>query len=243
MRKVFRSVANWAALQRAMARTPGRHKEASVIASLDAETAQPSARLLDLSVAAAGRARTIEFADLDRRSSTEERWYRFWPGEHYRLLAALVTEIGARKVIEIGTSTGMGTLAIAQALPTDGHVTTFDLVPWRNFCQTWLTEDDFASGRVVQEIADIAKPGGIAAYRDLFQDADFIFIDGPKDGVTERHFINALGALSLKEAVTVMFDDIRVVNMIEIWRRIDRPKMDMTSFGHWSGTGLVDWNG
>jgi len=22
----------------------------------------------------------------------------------------------------------------------------------------------------------------------------------------------------------------------------DKPKLDMTSFGHWSGTGLVDWN-
>jgi hypothetical protein len=40
-----------------------------------------------------------------------------------------------------------------------------------------------------------------------------------------------------------MFDDTRVLNMIEIWRRLNRPKLDLTSFGHWSGTGLVDWNG
>ncbi len=38
-----------------------------------------------------------------------------------------------------------------------------------------------------------------------------------------------------------MFDDIRVWNMLEIWRGIRRPKLDLTSFGHWSGTGLVDY--
>ena len=39
-----------------------------------------------------------------------------------------------------------------------------------------------------------------------------------------------------------MFDDIRLLNMIEQWRALPRPKLDLTSFGHWSGTGLVDWN-
>jgi hypothetical protein len=38
-----------------------------------------------------------------------------------------------------------------------------------------------------------------------------------------------------------MFDDIRLMNLLSIWRGIQRPKMDITSFGHWSGTGLVDW--
>jgi hypothetical protein len=28
--------------------------------------------------------------------------------------------------------------------------------------------------------------------------------------------------------------------MVNLWRRIDSPKIDLTSFGHWSGTGLVD---
>lgn len=38
-----------------------------------------------------------------------------------------------------------------------------------------------------------------------------------------------------------LFDDIRVWNMLAIWRGIRRPKLDLTSFGHWSGTGLVDY--
>jgi hypothetical protein len=27
--------------------------------------------------------------------------------------------------------------------------------------------------------------------------------------------------------------------MVDLWRRIPYPKLDATSFGHWSGTGLV----
>lgn len=77
----------------------------------------------------------------------------------------------------------------------------------------------------------------------MFQAADFIFIDGPKDGVTELRFIEALASLPLPRNPVVMFDDVRVLNMIEVWRRLNRPKLDITSFGHWSGTGLVDWNG
>ena len=49
--------------------------------------------------------------------------------------------------------------------------------------------------------------------------------------------------MELKKECIVMFDDIRMWNMIKIWRDIKRSKMDLTSFGHWSGTGMVHWNG
>ncbi|OYV25157.1 MAG: methyltransferase [Acidocella sp. 20-63-7] len=198
---------------------------------------------MEVALAAARRACDVELSDLDGRTSSETRWYRTWPGEHYRLLAALVQELKAKTVIEIGTFTGMGTMALGQTLPPDGRLVTFDLVPWNSFDQTWLTERDFAQGRVTQVLADIGAPGGIEPYREVFAEAEFIFVDGPKDGVTEQKFIDAIGSLHLPKNPIVMFDDTRVINMIEIWRRFGRPKMDLTSFGHWSGTGLVDWNG
>lgn len=37
-----------------------------------------------------------------------------------------------------------------------------------------------------------------------------------------------------------MLDDIRFLNMWRLWRSIRSPKLDATSFGHWSGSGLVD---
>jgi predicted O-methyltransferase YrrM len=224
-------------------RMPARHKELSIIASLDDACGQPTRRLLDLALAASARAKDIQLTELDRRDSGEKRWYRTWPGEHYLLLAALVAELQAKTVIEIGTFTGMGVLALAHFLPADGRLVTFDLTSWREFPQTWLVESDFADGRIRQELADIGRRDGINPYRSLFEEADLIFIDAPKDGITEQLFIDAIASVGLRGNPIVVFDDIRLVNMVEIWRRLDRPKLDLTSFGHWSGTGLVDWNG
>jgi hypothetical protein len=81
----------------------------------------------------------------------------------------------------------------------------------------------------------------VARHRALLEEADFIFIDAAKDGVMEQRFIDNLKPLGFRNAPIVMFDDIRVWNMLKIWRQLDRPKLDLTSFGHWSGTGLVDW--
>ena len=152
----------------------------------------------------------------------------------------------ATTVIEIGTFTGMGTVAILQGLRPDGQVVTFDLVPWNDFEHTWLQDEDFTKtegGRVTQLLADVSAPGGIEPYRVLFEAADFIFIDGPKDGTTESRILANLATLTLRRDPIVFFDDIRVMNMVGVWRRVSRPKFDITSLGHWSGSGLIDWNG
>ncbi len=44
-----------------------------------------------------------------------------------RLLQALITVGRAREVLEIGTFTGVGTLAMAAALPPDGRITTLEV--------------------------------------------------------------------------------------------------------------------
>jgi caffeoyl-CoA O-methyltransferase len=44
-----------------------------------------------------------------------------------RLLEALIVAGGARQVLEIGTFTGVGALAMAAALPPDGRVTTLEV--------------------------------------------------------------------------------------------------------------------
>ena len=38
----------------------------------------------------------------------------------------------------------------------------------------------------------------------------------------------------------LFLDDIRFTSELLSWRRIQSPKIDLTSFGHFSGTGLVD---
>ena len=80
-------------------------------------------------------------------------------------------------------------------------------------------------------------------HAELFRTAEVIFADGPKDGRFEQVLLDRLEEIGLPQRPLVVFDDIRVWNMLAIWRGVRHPKLDITSFGHWSGTGLIDWAG
>lgn len=164
-----------------------------------------------------------------------------WPGEHYRLLAAIVSCLQPKVVVEIGTATGMSSLAMKKTLPADGKITTFDLLPWKGYPRGVLREEDFADGRLEQRLDDLSTPAGWRANAELLRSAELIFVDAKHDGAQEREFLRGFDEVGLEKAPLVVFDDIRVWGMLGFWQEIDRPKLDLTSFGHWSGTGLVDY--
>jgi predicted O-methyltransferase YrrM len=218
-----------------------RHVEYSAIVSADDDPARPSERLLDLALQAAQRARTVSMAHVSARLAQPPDYPAVWPGEHYKLLAALVAVCRPRQVVEIGTATGLSALAMREHLPAGSRLATFDIVPWNDFPDTCLRRDDFADGALSQIIGDVSDPEVMRRHTGLFRSADLIFVDGPKDGRFEHLFLDRLVELDLPQRPLLVFDDIRVWNMLAIWRAITLPKLDVTSFGHWSGTGLVDW--
>jgi predicted O-methyltransferase YrrM len=220
-----------------------RHIENSVLVSLDDESAQPSERLLDLALSASGAARGIQLADVSARVQDGPRLPSVWPGEHYRLLAGLVQVLEPKLVIEIGTYTGLSALALKERLAQEARIVTFDVVPWHTLPGTALETSDFADGRLEQIVDDITTMEGAARHRDVLAAADLIFVDAAKDGSMEARLLHVLESIEFTGAPVVVFDDIRVWNMLLFWRGLSRPKLDLTSFGHWTGTGLVDWVG
>jgi predicted O-methyltransferase YrrM len=227
-----------------------RHAELSVIASPDDDPGQPSPELLRLALTIVEAALGIDLQDLTNRSHAAARYLNVFPGEHYRLLAGAVRETRARQVVDIGTYTGLSALALLHELPREGRVTTFDLWPWQESAQrrpfaglghepTALRVDDFADGRLVQELGDLSDITTFEKFRALLSDADLIFTDGPKDGHFERAFLAMLQVTPRSKPCLVIFDDIRILGMVRTWREITLPKLDLTSFGHWTGTGLV----
>ena len=76
----------------------------------------------------------------------------------------------------------------------------------------------------------------------MLEDAELIFMDALKDGIQEYKFLENLSTVKFKNKCLFLFDDIRLWNMLDIWFHMDKPKLDLTSFGHWSGTGIVEWN-
>ncbi len=217
---------------------PTNHRLYTMTIPPDAWKSRPSDRLVDLAIRTAARARQMDLAQLQERIGAAVNQ---WPGEHYRLVAALIAELGAANVVEIGTFQGMASLAMLSQLPAQGRMTTFDVIPWQQIQPPILRESDFADGRLKQEIADLQDFATMEKYRAVFQSADFIFVDAAKDGVMEQRFIENFRKLGLPKGPVVMFDDIREWKMLRIWNDITEPKLDITSFGHWTGSGWVDW--
>lgn len=218
-----------------------RHAEPSMLFSADDDSSQPNDRLFDLALRAIQVARGADLAPISERMKTPPFYPDIWPGEHYKLLAGIVSVLQPRTIIEVGTSTGLSALTMKHYLPPGGRVITFDILPWTSFSETCLRQADFADGQLIQHIADLANPEMVKLFKNELQEAEFIFLDAAKDGVGEQLFIDNLRKLPFATPPIVLFDDIRLWNMLKIWREIQAPKLDVTSFGHWSGTGLVDW--
>lgn len=218
-----------------------RHAEYSLLFSSDDDPAQPSERLFDLALKAADIARTLKLDALQARAAGAGTLVNVWPGEHYRLLAALVKALQPRTVIEIGTATGDCAITMKQALPPEGTVVTFDLVPWQQAGHGVMREEDFADGRLIQHLDDVTLPAGLAKHRALFESAELIFVDAAKDGAMEERLLRLWQGVAFQRKPVFVFDDIRLWNMLKVWRQMAWPKLDLTSFGHWTGTGLAEW--
>lgn len=203
--------------------------------------AKDNRALMELAMAACRAAATeVDFSDLAARKNCK-RWLTVWPGEHYKLLSGLVKVLKPRVAMEIGTAEGLSALAMKKYLPEGGKVVTFDIVPWDQIQDTMLIKEDFSQGRLEQRLGDLGDEGVFERHRELLEAVEFLFIDGPKDNDFEWKLLGYLKTVKFRKPPIVVFDDTRLWSMLKFWRELPYPKVDLTSFGHCSGTGLVQW--
>lgn len=213
-----------------------RHFEPSIIYSK--EDLNTSSDLIGL-VANSAIAASKNILKCGNDDLEESKLFNVFPGEHYRFLNAFVKVTNAKKIVEIGTYTGMGTLALKHKL-SQVKVSTFDIIPWDKLnVSSHLIESDF-DDTLTQIIGDLSQDDVFNKYKSLLDDADIIFMDAPKDDKFEYAMALKLNRLNNKEKKFLILDDIQLLNMIDFWRSIKSPKFDATSFGHFSGTGIVD---
>lgn len=218
-----------------------RHYKRTFVASRDDEPGRPDRGVIEFALDIARAALDVDLSDLRRRAGALGWDPGLWPGEHYRLLAAIVRRLQPRTVIEIGTLTGLSALSLRRYLPEGATLATFDIRPWTQVPGALFRPEDFNDGRLRQIIGDLSDPQCFRQHSALLAAADFIFVDGPKDGRFESAFAARLDSLAFARPPWVVFDDILELNMLRFWRELDKPKLDLTSFGHWTGTGLVRW--
>ena len=161
-----------------------------------------------------------------------------FPGEHYRMLVGFINIENFKNFTEIGTGSGIASKAILNK--TNADVKTFDIVPWRED-DSHLTKVEFSNTRFTQIIEDLSNPQSFKTYSELISNSDLILLDADKSGTFEDSLLTKISSISFERKYRLLFiDDIRYFSMYKIWRKIQNPKIDLTSFGHWSGSGLVD---
>ena len=174
------------------------------------------------------------------KKKPDSKYFNIFPGEHYKLLAGLIEYEKPKTLIDIGTSSGMSSRVMLDYSNINSEIITFDLIKWNKF-NSHLSKNDFKSRKFTQYLEDLSNYDIFKKHISLINKADLIFLDAPKDGIFEYLFIRNLikSNLSVKKRFLIL-DDIKFLNMIKLWRSIKSPKFDLTSFGHASGTGIVD---
>lgn len=164
-----------------------------------------------------------------------------FPGDHYRLLAALIKLFKPQLMLDIGTFTGLSARVMGAYANEDTDVITYDIIPYTEIENTVLSPEICKAYGIQQKVEDLSDPYSFHDNVDLLKSADFIMCDGPKDNKFEPTFLKRLSEISMpRKKRWLLLDDIRFLDMIGLWRAIQSPKIDLTSFGHFSGTGLVD---
>ena len=79
-----------------------------------------------------------------------------------------------KQVLEVGMFTGYGAMAIAEALPADGKITSLDIDP---FLKTWVEDVTKDFRRAPSTRLWLALPGLVANHRGQY---DLVFIDANK---------------------------------------------------------------
>jgi len=195
-----------------------------------------SKKNLGLAISFINAAVNQDLKDIETRSHSSQHldYLNLWPGEHYRLLRGISSVVKPKVTIEIGTWVGMSTLALAKY---SEKTISYDIRDWKSFKNTFLVESDFVNG-IDQRTGDLANHNFFETEKETFKNADLIFLDAPKDGVFEEAFLK-LALPTLKPGAILVLDDIKFLNMLEIWENLEYQRIDLTSFGHASGTGIV----
>jgi hypothetical protein len=149
--------------------------------------------------------------------------------EHYRLLAWLSLQLQKHEVVyDIGTYLGFSALALSYNRTC--KVKTYDLVsciPKNQISPEYRSNIEFHIENIL-ETKDFLT----------ILDAPIIVLDTNHDGVFEKKFYNALYENEYRGLLVC--DDIHLnPQMEEFWNSILLDKIDVTSVGHWSGTGIV----
>ena len=188
--------------------------------------------------------------------------------EHYKLLAYLSTLMNNKTILDIGTYQGGSALALSYN--PKNKVISVDIKHQIN-PKINLLNLSFLEGNIMESNTDltvidptlasipttglfndeplVSKPKlGLLKGPELIKNSSFILYDTVHNGIIEKEFHDYL--IESNWQGICLWDDIHFrangkirQGMQDFWNSInDNNKIDITDYGHWTGTGLV-WYG
>lgn len=106
--------------------------------------------------------------------------------EQGQFMKLLVTLIGAKRAIEVGTFTGYSAISVARALPTDGQLICCDISEeWANIAKRYWEQAQ------LNDIIELKLGSALETLDDLLkieaEQFDFVFIDADKPQYTQYY--------------------------------------------------------
>ena len=181
-------------------------KRYSALFSAEGQPGKPTQHLISLGLSAVQAAFPKDLSDISARIKSGTNYIDIYPGEHYKLLAAIVEKVKPKVVVELGTHLGYSSLCMKKFLPPGGTIYTFDIIPWNGFPDTILKDSDFDAS-LVQYTDDLTKKEDVLKHQALLEQADIIFMDALKDGKQEYLFLEHFSRINFKKKCLFIFDD------------------------------------
>ena len=161
-------------------------------------------------------------------------------GHLYRFLFFLVKAMNPALTIEFATGNGLSTLCLAHNLLPSSSLITFDNKCWENNEGTYLSPQDFEPKNVFQIVFDLSLSEQLDKISPIISKSDLIVLN-ISNGSLVNKLLKLFESQSLKKGTLIIINNIKIWQMIPFWESIKKSKLDITSFGSWKGTGLVEW--
>lgn len=168
------------------------------------------------------------YRDTQSKTGAPVDWFFGNAGdEHYRLLMKISTFFKGKTLYDIGTYQGSSALALAH---NDANfVLSFDIV--LNNIAPKLKKPNM--NLMLGDVLNLDMSGLL--------NSPFVMLDTVHDGSYENRFYHMLKHNGFKGLL--FLDDIYLNDAMRIfWDSITEPKYDLTSVGHFSGNGIVDFS-
>jgi len=169
----------------------------------------------------------IDLISLSDRIKSDEykRYFLSRSGmEHYRLLSFVSQMNNDIQILDIGTLKGCSALAFS--INKSNNIISIDVAS-----QVELYDIPENVKFIIDNILS-------EKYVETILNSKYILLDTFHDGTFEKEFHQHL--INIKYSGFVIFDDIKLnPQMIEFWNSISNNKLELTSIGHVTGTGVV----